>query len=305
MSTGIHTWRRAIPLLLMGAASLGGCATIEGYQRRPETNQVVENKRVLFFGPQAEGEYDRTHSEPERRRLRDRLVYGKMEVIEYDFEALERTLSSSGTGVGLVGDLGVLALTGIAATTGGEATKSALAAASAGIVGAQGSVSKNLYYQRTIPALLAQMEANRAKVRATIVENLIRQTDAAYPLSGAAIDLRRLIRAGSIPASVSEITQQAVEEKTQSEAEVENLRDGSFSSSKSSDALAAWLRPNGKIDADRSAALQDWLNSQPEASQNKIFLGNFIRKSDPVLETLRQRALQDTKLAITQQGENQ
>jgi hypothetical protein len=39
-------------------------------------------------------------------------------------------------------------------------------------VGAQAAINRDLYYQRTLPALLAQMEANRAKVELTIMNGL-------------------------------------------------------------------------------------------------------------------------------------
>ncbi len=300
MSVCKYKWLAA-PALIASSATLGGCASIEGFQRRPETAQVVDDKRTFFFGPKAENAYYAALTENDRRGERDRLVYGKMEVIEYDFEALERALNGTGNSVSLFGDISVLALTGIASTTGGEATKSALAAASSGIVGAQGAVSKNLYFQRTLPALLAQMEANRAKVRATIIASLMQKTDADYPLPAAAIDLRRLIRAGSIPSSVSEITQQAAEQRDEAQLRVDDLRDLSFSNSPSSKALAAWAKPGGVARPDRVAALQRWLSVRPEPVLRHYPIPElFIRGADPRLEQIRQFALQDPSLAITQ-----
>lgn len=298
MSVCKHPWLVA-PALIASSASLGGCTSIEGFPRRPETIQVVEDKRSLFFGPSAENAYYAASTEADRRRERDRLVYGKMEVIEYDFEALERALNGTGNSVSLFGDLSVLALTGIASTTGGEATKSALAAMSSGIVGAQGAVSKNLYFQRTLPALLTQMEANRIAVRATIIAALVEKSDADYPLPAAAIDLRRLIRAGSIPASVAGITQQAAAQRDESQAKVDGLRNLSFSSSDSSKTLSAWLNPGGVRDAGRAGALQQWLNARPETFL-RIPLEMFVRGEDPRLEPIRQLALQDASLAIMQ-----
>ena len=73
-----------------------------------------------------------------------------------------------------------LVLSGLGATTGGAATKAALAAASAGVIGAQGVISKDLYYQRTVPALLAQMEANRARATLVILQG-IQKSESDYP----------------------------------------------------------------------------------------------------------------------------
>jgi hypothetical protein len=66
-----------------------------------------------------------------------------------------------------------LATNAVATVTGGEVTKAALAAGSAFMVGTQGAISKDLFYQRTIPALLAQMEANRTDAKTTEVAPFI------------------------------------------------------------------------------------------------------------------------------------
>ena len=295
-----YKWLVVMPALLAGGASVGGCSSIEGYQRRPEAIQVIANKREAFFGVKAEAVYNATVPEADRRKLRDRIIYGKMEVIEYDFEALERALNSTGNSVGLVGDLSVLTLTGIASTTGGEATKSALAALSSGVVGAQGAVSKNLYFQRTLPALLAQMDANRAKVQATIIASLISKSDAEYPLSAAAIDLRRLIRAGSIPASVTQITEQAAKDKEEADKKLNIVRDVSSSTSPSTKALTDWLIPKGDdvVDRVQMGKFQAWLNRQPDQSVRGTPAGIVAFGNRPDFELIRQRALQDPTLAI-------
>ena len=111
----------------------------------------------------------------------------------------------------------VLTLAGLGATTGDAATKAALAAASAGVVGAQGAISKDLYYQRTLTALLAQMEANRDKVKLNILNGLS-QTDAQYSLYHADLDLDALQRASGLPDAIGGITEQAAAQKATAQA---------------------------------------------------------------------------------------
>src|SRR5438445_5560770 len=141
---------------LTATALLCGCASREGYAREPESRAVMNSARTQFFGPTADDAYYPITRPDERKRVRDLLIYGKMKVIENDFDDLERALNGTGNSLSLFGDLGVLGLNGIGAVTGGAHTKAVLAAASGGIVGAQGAVSKDLYYQRTLPAILAQ-----------------------------------------------------------------------------------------------------------------------------------------------------
>ena len=131
-----------------------------------------------------------------------------MRAYEIAFGDFEQRLWSDTNVISTGGDLLVLALAGLGATTGSAATASALAAASAGVVGAQATVSKDLYYQRTLPALLAQMEANRDTIKLSLINGL-KEADEKYSLFQADLDLEALQRASGISAAVTNITQQA------------------------------------------------------------------------------------------------
>lgn len=207
---------RKIGLSLASLAVLTGCSSLEGYARRPDDPAYITAKRSTYFSSNAQSSREQDYideTDPiKRRTIRDEIVYARMDVIEFDFDNLERELNSAGNGISLGGDLAVLVANGIGATTGGKQTKATLNAISGGIVGAQGTINKDLYYQKTLPALLSQMEANRDRVKAEILAGLARP-DAEYPLGAAQLDLRRLVRAGSIPASVGEITQKATADK--------------------------------------------------------------------------------------------
>lgn len=288
-------------LMLMSATSLAGCSTVQGFQRLPETPEVMNARRAAFFGADADARYDAATSEADRRRIRDDLVYGKMQVLEDDFQDLERALNGSGNAISTGSDFVVLALNGLAATTGGTATKSALAAASAGVVGAQGAINKDLYYQKTLPALLAQMQANREKSRLIVLQNL-RHSDADYPLKLAEIDLKRLAEAECLPMAVSQIAQQAEQSKSATDKTIQSLRDLSAVDTPSANRLQAWLYPSGKVDRAHFAALQSWLNAQPEITlQGQGYPpAAFVSgdTDDATLEPIRQRAIDDPTLGI-------
>jgi len=290
----------AVVSLLLSA--LAGCAAVEGYQSNPETSAAINARRDKYYGPYADDPYYGA-ALADRRRIRNELVYGKMQVLEDDFLDFERSLNSAGNYVSVGSDLTVLVLSGLAATTGGAATKSALAAASAGIVGAQGVVNKDLYYQKTLPALISQMQANRERVRLRIIQNLIQQPDGAYPLNSAEIDLKRLEEAGSLVNAMNDISQQATTQKKGTEQQIQQqLRSLTFSSSDTATKLQAWLYSKGNVDQGRYDALQAWLNRQPES-----FLKNqdyppaaFVSGDTDAanLEPIRERALNDPTLGI-------
>jgi len=131
-----------------------------------------------------------------------------MNAYESSYSDFKRRLNGDANILNLGADLSVLGLAGAAATTGSIATATALAAASAGIIGARGAINSDLYFQRTLPALLAQMDANRARAKVPIVVGL-RQSNAAYPLAIALIDLDALRDSGAIPTAIGGLTQQA------------------------------------------------------------------------------------------------
>jgi hypothetical protein len=289
----------AAALIAIATFTLTGCAAVDGYPRRPETHSTVEARREMYYGAKADDTYNATAAD-QRKAVRDILVYGKMQVLEDDFLAFERSLNSAGNYVSVGSDLGVLVLNGLAATTGTAATKSALAAASAGVVGAQGAVNKDLYYQKTLAALLAQIQANREKARLTIIQKL-GSSDADYPLNAAEIDLKKLEEAGSLVNAVNDISQQATTQKAVTEDQIKNVQKLSASVTKTSERIRAWLYIDGKVDQVHYDALQAWLNIQPEPFLNgQGFPPAALLGDTPAsdLEPIRARACADTKLAI-------
>jgi hypothetical protein len=102
---------------------------------------------------------------------------------------------------------------------GGAGTKEALAAAATGIIGATGHIDKNLFYERTMPALLAQMEARRAAAMLKIAQGLARE-DSDYPLALAIVDLNDYKDAGSIPGAVAGVGESAGIKRLEVEKEI-------------------------------------------------------------------------------------
>lgn len=294
---GVLVWRLLLTVVLI--ATLNACAAVDGYPRRPEARSTIEARRELYYGKTADDSYNSAPAAA-KQAIRDTLVYGKMQVLEDDFLCFERSLNSAGNYVSLGSDLSVLVLNGLAATTGTAATKSALAAASAGVVGAQGVVNKDLYYQKTLAALISQMQANREKARLTIIQNL-KAADAAYPLNAAEIDLKKLEEAGSLTNAVNDISQQATSQKAATETQIKNVQKLTASVTGTSERIRAWLYVDGKVDQVHFDALQTWLDAQPEPLLNAQDFppGALLADMPGVdLEAVRARACADPKLAI-------
>jgi hypothetical protein len=202
-------------------AMLAACAPVHGFADNPADQAAVQAGLQRYFLADVDAEYAKKTG-ADRQAFRDEVVINRLRAYDIAFQEFQRRLWSDANFVSAGGDLVVLALAGLGATTAHAATASALAVASAGVVGAQSSISKDLYFQRTMPALLAQMQANRDRIKVTILNGLARP-DAQYPLYRANADLDALQAASSIPSAVGDITQQASAAETKAKAELSRV----------------------------------------------------------------------------------
>jgi hypothetical protein len=196
-------------LALLLLSLISACAPLIGYPTDPTDTQALADQQLV-------ADYYSSTNDLQRQQLRNEIVSGRMNAYESAYSNFKRRLNGDANTLNLGADLSVLGLAGGAATTGSIATATALAAASAGIIGAKGAINSDLYFQRTLPALLAQMDANRARAKLPIVTGLTK-SDPDYPLAIALIDLDALRDAGGIPSAIGGLTQQAVVEKVSAE----------------------------------------------------------------------------------------
>jgi hypothetical protein len=191
---------------------LFACAPIQGYPKDPENTDATLTALQPYFDGTVEQKYIAAQDDNTRTQIRNQIILARMRGYDIEFSNFERTLYGQGNTITVGSDLIGLVLGGLTATTGNATTKAALGAASTGIIGANAAINKDLYYQKTIPALLTQMEADRLKAKLPIVQGMT-QPDSKYPLMQAYIDLDAYKNAGSIPGAISSVTQSAANDK--------------------------------------------------------------------------------------------
>lgn len=220
MSTDLIRSPRIGLLACVLAVLLSGCASIRGYPVDPENSAAALKRLLPYFNGTEAAAYDELPvGSKVRTEKRNEIVFARMRAYDIEFSNFERELYGSSNSVSIGTDLAGLALGGLTATVGGASTKAALGAASVGILGTNTAINKDLYFQKTIPALLAQMQANRAKQRLVILEKLV-LPDSRYPLMAAYADLDAYADAGSIPNAISSITQDAGNAKQNAEGKI-------------------------------------------------------------------------------------
>ena len=221
---------RAVLIITMLVVLLSGCSSTRGF---PERAEAVPDKlaklREKFFLPNVDvlHNYANKDDDQEQRTYRDSVVYGRLLALDMQYALFKRTLYEEAIVSNVSLDvLGLLAGVGGAAVTGADASR-VLSSLSGGITGTRASINKNLYYERTLPALLALMDAERDRVRAQILSGLI-QTTKVYPLGRALTDLERYLQVGSIPGAIASVTATAGETKTEASRELAIIRTKEF-----------------------------------------------------------------------------
>lgn len=202
-------YRRTAQLLCVVLSGfVSACAAVDGYPTNPINPDADMKSFVSISGPDAIANYFSTTNPVARQALRNQIVQARIAAYDVTYQHFEGELYSQSALEGVAGDLTVLTLNGLGATTGGAGAKAALAAASAGVTGARASIDKDVFYNKALPAVLAQMEASRAAELA-LIEDSLKMSNADYPLSTALGDLIKYRDAGSLPTALNILTANA------------------------------------------------------------------------------------------------
>lgn len=197
--------------LTAGAVMLGGCSTISGMQK-----PVVGVTDAVKIPPEyqrdaaikAIGDLD----DAKAVKLRNQVIGVYVNAIDARYHEFRGDLSKNTRQTNLGLDLGAQGASTLGAVVRGSANEfSALAAL---LVGTRASVNKELFYERTLPAIVATMDANRLRARGAIISHL-GDSITAYPLTLAFADLATYELAGNMDSAVNSLS--AVASQAQAE----------------------------------------------------------------------------------------
>lgn len=254
-----------------------GCATISG---SPAAFPTSENA-LEEIDPCYKATIDLYYSSPSpsiRIEVRNKFIEKRLGAIDGQYLAFKEALYTQGIVSNVVVDVTTLGLNVAGAATGSSSAKSILHSLSGGLIGGKAAVDKNVYFDRTMPALLSQMEALRKTVRARIIEGMAR-SEAAYPLAQAMNDLQDYYIAGTIPGAIVGITKDATTASKEADKDIEKAlrtageikaeleQKGYTVSSPGKDEaksiLLKYLKPDGKkFDEVRMNVLKRWMEEQ-------------------------------------------
>ncbi|MGJ7570907.1 hypothetical protein ACSFBX_10270 [Variovorax sp. RB2P76] len=287
---------------------LSGCASFSGAPSRPEQSPGLETLDKAY-GDTLTAYY--TAIAPQtRQQVRNKFMETRAGVIDRQYAEFRGSLYAQRVGTAVGVDMATLGLNiaGVLAT--GERTKTAMNALSGGLIGGKASIDKNVYFDRTLPAMLSQMEGQRNTVRLRMLAGMDESTER-YPLMQAAADLEEYFTAGTLGGAVSAITQQAsVAEATSTAKLAARLPNESEVTTKlkaqgfqvdrageedlASRQLMACIRPKGVINQPNQDALVAWAKLRKIDVAPPFGLTNFLTSKSTA--RARVQAVKDSAL---------
>jgi len=206
-------------LFLISLGTLAGCASFDAHPAPVLNRATVVNVANIDLSDALHDFYATDDSErggltPEG--FRNRIIGQYLLAADYQFNDFRRQLSRQNRGSTFGLDVGALGFAG-GASVAGARTANILSAIAAGLTGTRTALSRDVFFDRALPALFAAMDAVRTEIRTTIVVNM-RRSGAEYPLPLALADLAAYENAGSLDSAIERVTGDAVDRADEAQA---------------------------------------------------------------------------------------
>lgn len=216
--------RTPVLTVALGAIGLSGCTTMRG----APANVLDESNAAFLAAPgkslttreEIITYYVGIDNEDRKREFRNRVVDHYMGQIDKQYEKYSTRLFSEGIELALGFDAAIIGLASTASLF--EEVADDLATVISGFAGIKSAIDKNLYFDRTLPALIVTMDAGRTRVETEIIAKK-QQSVADYTIESAIRDLRRYQHVGTLMRAVTRVTETASQELAAAETDRMNI----------------------------------------------------------------------------------
>ena len=251
---------------------LAGCQAVSGYppptMSRTEALGSVKTDSAVA----AEADYGKATDEDARRTVRDRIVRARIFVIDINYNDFARSLNTEQKAFSIGSDIAVLSLAGAGSLAKSSRTQARFAAWTAGVLGARSAIDKEIYFDKTLPAIIAQMDASRRTSLAALFLGLA-QSDSGYSLLQAKADLENYYIAGTLPGALASITKEAGKQAAAADQKIERISDAKYAYTDESKRLRTYWKPDGTtVDPTHAKAIRDWLDENAEGTHVPEFI---------------------------------
>lgn len=295
--------------ILVLATLLQACASFQGSPDWPADTTMAQSDPLY---QQYVERYYAAPTPAAQQHVRNQFIEIRVGLIDRRFSGFRDQIYTQRVGSAVGVEVATLVLNALGAAMPQESVKTATSGLSAGLIGTKSSIDKNVYFDRTLPALLAQMDSARSQVRERLLAGMTVDV-VRYPLMQAAADLDAYFQAGTVSGAISAITTQASVAKQQAEQALRNrlpspedlqreLEGRGFVVSRvvqtpTVEQFSQCLDLSGQIDAKALAAMTSFLRSQgvdPAANANALAVSDLMTAPDR--EAWRVQLLKDSTL---------
>jgi len=218
--------KRAI--LILSALSVSGCSTLQGRPSPVIDMTSIQNAVRDDYSPETVMREYATLSRDRKRAYRDEVLFIYLAAIDARYRNFVLGLTEQSKSGNSVASLFGLYTSALASVSSGSLA-TAFATSSTFFQGAKGALNKDLFYEQALPSLINLMEAERARIRSDILNNLAEDRTSknaiTYTLAEALMDAGRYEDAASVEKAVAELAKQAAQSLSAAEKDEREARD--------------------------------------------------------------------------------
>lgn len=276
-------------MTLFAMLSLGGCATMSSSPER--SGDVSAELKALepYFSADVITTYN-SKDASEKRAYRDDVVFGRIRAIDLHYNQFISDISREGKGMSIGTDSAVLLFSAAGALSKVSSTQAIFSQSSGVVTGVKSSIDKNAYYDKTLYALISQMQASRQDALVTLYGGLEKGVDQ-YSLLKALIDVESYYQAGTITGAATAIAKSSGVQKADADKKMDKIITGGYVRDNAGDAIRAFWKPDGKtINTKNQQKIKDWMKK----NGLNISITSFISIDD--YAALRERAINEIRI---------
>lgn len=214
-----------LSVVLLVCCALQGCSTMRSGGAPEPSFDVNADLEKLAREFESGTNITNYYNAPAEKRMdaRNRFISGRLVQIDLRYLQFIRALTSDKQQLDSATDIANLTLNLAGTLVGGVRAKANLAAAAAGIGGAKTIVDKDYYFEKSIDALVATMNAKRKEVLVGILTGLASPAIEQYPFERALTDLNLYYLAGTLNGAIRFIHTEAAQKEQRSDAEIKDI----------------------------------------------------------------------------------
>ena len=219
-------------IFMLVSSLLAGCSSLNtGGAPEPSFNLEADLHKLsgnlitaIDIGTYYKNANGLSPNETQKRTDRDKFITGRLALIDLQYLKFIRNQTSNKQYLDAGIDIANMSLNLTGALVGSASTKAILAATAAGLGGAKTTINKEFYYEKSIDALVATMNAKRQEVLLGILKGL-NSTIAKYPFEQAITDLQQYYFAGTLLSALQVVNVQAGQSESKSAAKISEIRE--------------------------------------------------------------------------------